>query len=198
MTGSVYVALSALISGASSILAWAHVQRVTRVVRADLDSVAGSLKRLPPLERPQTLLDRSSPGSFEHELASCALAAPDDEARVAAINLSLSEVEHALGERARWPSAALRIALLGAGLCAFLAYVSDPGQVRSPLGALAVGALGALSSAQARRSATQQADHRRRAIDALVTAAFALPLEPRGAPLSPLSRARRRRGPSAR
>lgn len=198
MTGAVYVALSAVISGASSILAWAHVQRVARAVRADLDSVAASLKRVPPLERSRALLDRSTPGSFEHELASCALAAPNDEARVAAINLSLSEVEHALAERATWPSAGLRIALLGAGLCAFLAYVDEPGQLRSALGALAVGALGALSSAQARRSATQQAEHQRRAIDALVTAAFALPLEPRGAPLPPLSRARRRCGPRAR
>jgi hypothetical protein len=175
------------------------VRRVTTALRADAEAIALSLKRVPAGERLAALRDRSPEGSWEHDLAVEVLAAPTEDAKVAAVNLALSEVEHALQRSAGWPAAGLRIALLGAGLLAFAGYLAEPGQLRWPLATVGVGALAALTCAQAGRTGARCAEQQRVAADAVVAAALALP--PEGRPAAPAgggggAARRRRRGGS--
>lgn len=201
MTGAVFLGPALALGVASAALAWAHVRRVLGAVRADTEALALALRRVPAAERLAALRDRTEPGRWEHELAVDVLAAAGDEARVAAVNLALGDVEHALGRTAGWPGTALRIALLGGGVVAFLAYLVEPGQLRWPLAILGVSALAALTCAQARRTADGHADRQRRTVDGLVAAVLVLPPEARaasparaGAAPAPGSRHRRRRG----
>lgn len=175
MTGAVFLGMAVAIGVASSALAWAHVRHVVAVLRVDANALAVSLKRTPSDERLRALLDRTDPGTFEHQLAAEALAAPHEDARVAAINDALSEIDHALASRSRWPSTALRIALFGAGLSTFLAYIAEPSVLRWPLSILVVGGVAALTCAQAGRTGERLVAGQRRAIDALVSAVFSLP-----------------------
>lgn len=161
-------------------------------LRADAQALALALKRLPAGERLRALEERSAPGSFEHDLAADVLAAADDEAKIAAVNLALGEIEHALERRASWPPTALRIALLSAGLLAFFAYLADPAQLRWPIAVVGAGAFSALTCAHATRSGARDCERQRRAIDALVAAALAFP--PEVARPAPSAGARRRRG----
>jgi hypothetical protein len=166
------------------------------VSRTDLEALALSLKRTPPADRPRELVERTREGSLEHDLGADIVAARDGDARVAAVNLWVAEVQHALEHGARWPGAGLRIALLAAALAAFFAYMTEPGQLRLPLGAVAIGGLAALTCAQAGRTAERLAERQRRAADALVAAVLGLPPEEHGPPgaRGPAGGARRRRG----
>jgi hypothetical protein len=165
---------------------------VAATLRADANDLALALKRLPAGQRLQALQAQSAPGSFEHDLAAEVLAAPDEEAKVASINLALGEIDHALDRRASWPPTALRIALLGAGLLAFFAYLADPAQLRWPIAVVGAGAFSALTCAHASRSGARDAERQRRAVDALVAAALAFP--PEAARPAPPGGAKRRRG----
>lgn len=179
MTGAIFLGVYAVAGVASGALAWSHVRRVSRAARGDLESLANGLKRVPAAERVAALRDRTTEGTFEHDLAVELLAAPSEDAKVAAVNLALADAEHALVETAAWPRTAIRIALLGAGICAFAAWVSDPDQARWALAVIGIGALAALSCAQAQKTGERLAERQRRAIDALVAAALALPPEAR-------------------
>ena len=184
---------------ASSWLGWAYVRQVARVLRSDAETLALVLRRTPANERLLTLLDRSAPNSFEHTLAAEALAAASEDATVAAVNFALSEIDHSIASRARWPATGLRIALFSAGLAAFVAYLTDPSVLRWPLAILAVGVVAALVCAQAGRTGDRLAAQQRRAIDSLVSAALSLPAEAstRAAPPADPGRRRRRGGRQA-
>jgi hypothetical protein len=179
VTGPVLLVLASVLAVAAGALAWAHVRRVIAVVRPDTESIALALKRVPASERLTSLRDRAAAGSWEHDLAADVLAAPDEEAKVAAVNLALADIEHALVRGERWPAAALRIALLGGGLLAILAKLLDPGQLRWTVAIIAVDGLAAMTCAHAARIAARHADRQRRAVDALVAAALTLPPEGR-------------------
>ena len=130
MTGAVFLGISLLLALACSALAWSHVRRVLGATRGDLTSLSATLRRVPAADRVRRLLERTEPGSWEHELAAEALAAPDEDARVAAVNLALADVEHTFRRSVGWPPAALRIALLGAAFVAFCAYLGDQAHLR--------------------------------------------------------------------
>jgi hypothetical protein len=196
VTGPVFLVLASALAAASGALAWAHVRRVLAVARPDTEALALALKRMPSGERLAALRERAAPGGWEHDLAVDVLAAPDEEAKVAAVNLALADLEHALVRGERWPSAALRIALLGGGLLAILAKLLEPGQIRWTLAIVAVDGLAAMICAQAARTAARHADRQRRAVDALVAVALTLPPDaaPAGRGGPPPSRRRRRGG----
>ena len=168
-----------LVGLAALALGWGHVRRVTAATAADPARVAASLRRVPPAERLEELRRRARPGSFEHGLAFETLAAEGEDAKVAAVNLALSEVEHAMTRTARWPRTAVRIALLGAGVLGFSAYIEDPGQLKWALATVAVGGVAAVGCVEARRAGERALGRQRRGIDALVSAALGLPDEPR-------------------
>ena len=173
--GFVFLLAACLLGAASGTLAWAHVRRVIAVLRADVDALALALKRVPAAERLMTLQERSAPGSWERDLAVDVLAASSEDAKVAAVNLALAEIEHALARSERWPAAAVRIALLGGGFLALLAKVVDPAQMRWTIAIAAASGLAAATCAQAARTGARHAERQRRAVDALVAAALALP-----------------------
>lgn len=198
MTGAVFLGLAVAVGAASAALAWAHARHVVAVLRVDAGALAVSLKRTPREERLQALLDRTQPGTFEHKLAAEALAAPNEDARVAAVNDALSEIDHALVSRAKWPSTSLRLALCGAGLAMLLAYIVEPSVLQWPLACLVAGAAAALTCFQAGRTSEQLVASQRRAIDALVSTVLALPSEPASRSESAPEPTRRKRWSSRR
>ena len=164
------VALAVIVGLGSAWLAWSQARRAAAPMGGDPAAVTLALKRLPVGDRLAELQRRAAPGTWQHELADEALAARDEAARVRAINLALSEVEHALTKGAGWPRAGVRIALLGAALLAFAAYIAGDGQVKGPLVIVAVGGIAALTCVEAGRSAQRNATRQRQAIDELVAA----------------------------
>ncbi|APR87096.1 hypothetical protein A7982_12445 [Minicystis rosea] len=190
MTGALFLAPALVLGVACTMLAWAHVRRVTGAVRGDLEALSLALKRVPAGERAQALLDRTEAGSWEHDLAADILTTSNDDAKVSMVNLALADLAHVLERSDRWPATALRIALLGGGVLAFLAFITEPDRLRWPLTIAAISGLAALIAAQARRTGVLHAERQRRAVDALVTATLALP--PEAHPPSPV-----RGGPSA-
>jgi hypothetical protein len=177
--GGVFLALSVLVGLTCAALAWAHVRRVAGATGADPAALALALKRVPLPERVAELERRATPGSWAHGLASEVLAAPGEEAKVDAVNLSLSEVEHAMTRTARWPRTALRLAVFGDALLGFLEYIEDPSQLKWALASVAVGGVAAVACVEARRSGERAVERQRRGIDALVAVALGLPEEPR-------------------
>jgi hypothetical protein len=178
--GALFLALSVLVGLASAALAWGHVRRVTGATGADPEALALGLKRVPAAERIAELQRRARPGSWEHGLAAELLAAPGEGAKIAALNLAISDADHAMTRTARWPLTALRIALLGAGVLGFSAYIEDPAQLKWALATVAVGGVAAVACVEARRSGQRAAARQRRGIDALVAVALGLPEGPRG------------------
>lgn len=172
MTGAALLGVSLLLAFACAALAWAHVRGVLRVTRADASALALTLKRVPQGERLQGLFKRTEPGTWEHELAREALAAPHEDARVRAANLALADLEHALLRAAGWPRAGLRIGLLGHAFLALAAYLADRAHPAQIAAILVVGALTALACVEARRSGDRAAVRQRRAVDALLGVVF--------------------------
>ncbi len=197
MSAVVFFVLAAAVGVASAALAWSQARRAASPTGSDPAAFALALKRVPAKDRLEELLRRAAPGSWEHDLAAEALAAPGQDAVVAAVNMALAEAEHALSRGAEWPKAGIRIALLGAAFLAFAAYLSGGGQVRGPLSIVAVGVAAALACVEAGRAARRNAERQRRAIDDLVTVLFGseAPCRSQGAPRPPggsASRPRRR------
>jgi hypothetical protein len=172
VTGAVLLGLAALLALACAALAWTHPRRVLAATGADAAALGQALRRLPVADRLRGLLERTAPGSWEHELAADALAAPDGHARVLAANVALADMEHALRRSAGWPRAGLRIGLLGHALLALSVYLADPVQPRWAAAILAVGGATALACVEARRSGEREAVRQRRAIDALLGVAL--------------------------
>jgi hypothetical protein len=168
----VYLALAILADVGSAVLAWSQVRRAAAPTGGNPAALALALKRVPASERLSELHRRAPPGSWEAELAAEALAAQSEAGRVAVVNLALSEVEHTLSRGAAWPRTGIRIALLGAGLFAFAAYLTDRDQLKWSLCIVGIGVVAALSCVEAGRSAQRHATNQRRAIDDLVAAAF--------------------------
>jgi hypothetical protein len=172
VTVAVFLALAVLVGAGSAALAWSQARRVAALSRGDPAALALALKRFPVEQRASELRNRAEPGSWEHELAAEVLAAPTDAAKVAAVNLALGEVEHALARGAGWPRASVRIALLGDVLLGAVAYLADATQVRSSFTMAGIGVVAALTCVEAARSAERNAAKRRRGIDELVAATF--------------------------
>jgi hypothetical protein len=162
--------LAVLVGVGAAWLAWTQARRAAAPTGSDPAALTLALKRLPAGERLAELRRRAAPGTWEHELAVEAIAATDEAARVGVVNLALAEAEHALTRGAGWPRAAVRIALLGAALLAFAAYIGGSGGVKAPLAILGIGGIAALTCVEARRSAQRNATRQRRAIDELVAA----------------------------
>lgn len=187
MAGVVCLVLSVLLGAGCAALGWSQVRRILGVMRADPVALTVALKKVPAPDRAHELQRRTEPGTWEHELAESALAVPGEDAGIAAVNRALADIDHALSQGARWPSTALRLSLMGAGLLAVAAFVADPGQVKWPAAILASGGVAALTCVEAGRSAERNLERQRKAIDALVAVAFevaegqaAPAVEPRG------------------
>lgn len=183
------MALAVVVGAGCAALGWAHARAVARVTSTDMGALVIALKRLPQDERLPALSRRAKPGSFEHRVASEALAETDDRAKIAAVNDLLAEVEHALEARAGWPSAGIRIALFSAMLLGVIAYVAVH-ELRWALTIVAIGGASALACVEANRAAQRGAASQRRAIDDLVLAAMGDLGE--AAPAAPERRSRRR------
>ncbi len=193
MIGASFVALAAVVGLGAVALSWSQARRAAAPTGGDPTALALALRRLPVSERLGELLRRTSPGSWEHDLAAEALVAPDDAARIAAMNLALAEVEHALTEGGLWPRTGVRIALFGAALCGFAAYFADGGWSKRVLAILLIGAGAALACVEAGQRAARHATRQRRAIDELIGAVFADMPKGDAAPRRALAGRRRRR-----
>jgi hypothetical protein len=180
-------------------LAYGHVRAVCAVTHGDTPALAKALGRLPAQDRVPALLERTAPGSWEHALAAEVLAAPDADARVGAVNLALADAEHALGRTAQWPRAAWRLCAVTGLILAVPAYRADRADLRWPIAILVTGGVAMLGCAELGRSGARHAERQRRAIDALVAAALAIPegrgasAAPGGPGKAPATRRRRRR-----
>jgi hypothetical protein len=176
VAGPVLLAIAVLLGLGAISLAWSQVRRAAAVRRGDTPvstaALARALKRLPSEERLGELARRAERGSWEHQLATEALAAPGGAAQVATVNLALADMEHTLTEGAGWPRSSVRIALLGTGLLAAAAYLADGEQIRWWLSIVAIGGVAGLACFEAGRRAEHHAAQRRRAVDDLVAAAF--------------------------
>lgn len=193
MLGGALIAFAAVVSALSALLAWAQVRRVTTITSLDAASVARSLLRLPDDQRAPELARRAAAGSWEHSLATELVEAAGDQARIAAVNDAVAQLELRLGERAGWPSAALRISVLSALLLAIIAKINHRQDLI--LAVLVIGGVGVVIALEAKRRALHGAKAQREAIDALV-AAVAGKLELSAQPGSRVrSRARARAGP---
>jgi hypothetical protein len=188
VTGAIFLVLAVLVGVAAGALAWTQARRAASPTRGDTAGLALSLKRVPACDRLAELGKRAEPGSWEHALAHDALAASGQSARIAAVNLALADVEHALRLGAGWPGASVRIALLAAALLAFAAYLDGCG-IKWSLVIVAVGGAAALTCVEAGRSARRNAARQRRAIDDLVAVVFdGMPLGDDDAPVQRGSR----------
>ncbi len=168
MTIVVLSILAALLDVFAVGLAWTHARRVARVTSGDARALATALKRVPDAERVGELEGRAAPGSFERLIATELRQAPDDAARITAVNDALLDVEHTFRRSETWPRAGIRIVLAGdfvLGLSAWLATEN----VRAALILAASGGAAALLCVEARRSATRHIAAQRADIDALIT-----------------------------
>jgi len=149
-------------------IAWKHARRVARLTSGSTRSLASSLKRVPEAARASELAQRARPGSFEHDIATELLGAPDDASRIAAVNDALLDVEHALRQGAAWPRAGIRLALAGGLLLGLSAWLAT-GNLRAAVILVAVGGASSLLCVEAGRSAKRHAETQRVDIDALIT-----------------------------
>jgi hypothetical protein len=172
VVGAVLLALAVLLGAGATSLAWSQARRTSVGIAGDYAALTVALKRLPIAERLGELARRAEPGSWEHALAVEALAAADGAAQVAVVNLALAEVEHTLTEGAAWPRTGVRIALLGPGSLATVAYLDEADQTRWWASMVAIGCVAAVACFEAGRISQRNAEHRRRAIDELVAATF--------------------------
>lgn len=179
------LALGVLIASASVLLAWAHLTRVRRATSGKTAELLLALKRIPMQERAAALAARAPEGSAERRLAALIEASDgaSEEARSAAVDELLAEIELALEASASWPGAATRIAAYGGLLLAVITVLLRPGSISFVVPALLVlGLGGAATCAALGRRAREIADDQRRAVDALVDA---LGLRERLAPDAP-------------
>jgi hypothetical protein len=185
--------LAVLVQGGALALAWSHARRVASLDARRIGGVVRTLKKVPSPERLAELGKFAAPGTFERALVDGAQGAPDGAGQVAALNLVLSELEHELTRGSSWPKAALRLALLGAGLVALVSYLVT-GVLQWSLTAVAIGGVGAIGCAQAGRVAGREVLAQRAAADELVAMLFGrLPPQPRAVAARADRRSRRRR-----
>jgi hypothetical protein len=149
-------------------LAWSHARRVARLTSGNTRALTAALKRVAEESRASELARRAAPGSWEHEVATELLRAPDDAAKIAAVNDALLEVEYALRQGATWPRAGIRIALAGGLLLGLSAWLAT-GNLRAAVILVAVGGASSLLCVEAGRSAGRRTEAQRADIDALIT-----------------------------
>ncbi|MDC0743360.1 hypothetical protein [Polyangium mundeleinium] len=190
------LALGVLISFASVLLAWAHLARVRRATSGKTAELLVALKRVPVNERAAALAVRAPEGSAERRLAALIEASEDtsDDARGAAVDELLAEIELALDATASWPGAATRIAAYGGLFLTVITVLLRPSSISFTAPALLVLGLGAAATCAALgRRARELADDQRKAVDALVdTLGLRDRLAPGAPPRAP--RPGRRRG----
>jgi len=163
-------ALAAWVALSAAGLAWAQARRAASATSSDLRGLAIALKSVAAAERLSELARRASPASWEGELATEALASPD-ERRVAVVNLALSEIDHVLTRGDGWPRAAVRIALLGGALLAFTAFLLGYPIVWS-IAIMGMGGVSAMVCIEAGNRARRIVAAQREAIDLLISTVF--------------------------
>lgn len=168
MTIAILSVLAAALNLFAVGLAWSHARRVARATSGEARALATALKRVPEEARAGELERRAAPGSFEHSIAIELRDAPNDAAKIAAVNDALLDVDHALREGASWARAGIRIALAGDFLLALWDWLATE-TYRTPLILVALGVASALLCVEAGRSATRHTAAQRADIDALIT-----------------------------
>jgi hypothetical protein len=168
VTIAILVGIAALLGAGCAALGWSYALRVLGATSGDVGAQVIALKKLPEEERLGALASRSRPGTWEHQLAEDALAAPDDAARIAVVNEALTDLEHVFQAGAGWPSASIRIALFGAMLLGVAAFLVSR-ELRWTLTILGIGGVAALACVEANRAARRSAEAQRRAIDGLIS-----------------------------
>lgn len=136
-----------------------------------LRALAADLRRAPQGERVLELQRRAPTGGFEAELAADLLAAPNGDARVAAVNEAIADVEQSLTRGAVWPGSAARIAAWGSACVAAIHYLAD-GSGAALIVVGVIGAASVMACVGVGRRASAIARERREAVDALMTALF--------------------------
>ena len=197
MTIAILSVLAAALSLFAAGLAWSHARRVAHVTSGEARALATALKRVAEESRAGELERRAPAGGFEHTIAAALRDAPDDAAKIAAVNDALLDVEHALRQGAGWPRAGIRIALSSGLLLGLITWLAT-GNLHAAVILVAVGAASALLCVEAGRSAARHAEAQRSDIDALITVLVGAladqgppPGERRGAPGRRPSRGRR-------
>jgi len=174
---AVLIAIALVASTACVALAGAHLRRVLRSTSPEVRSLAIALKRLPLPSRAEELARRARPESWEHQFAQAVLEASGDQARIAAANDALADMEITLSAGASWPGTAVRVCariVLFLAVLAFLVQRSTDGI----LAVLVIGGAGVVACAAIGRRSRLEARERREAVDALVAAVLG-PLAPR-------------------
>ena len=168
MTIAILSVLAAALSLFAAGLAWTHARRVARVTSGQARALATALKRVAEESRVSELERRAPAGSFEHAIATALRDAPDDAAKIAAVNDALLDVEHTLRQGVGWPRAGIRIALSSGLLLGLTAWLAT-GNLRAAVILVAVGGASALLCVEAGRSAARYTAAQRSDIDALIT-----------------------------
>ena len=177
------ITIALFISVACVALAGAHLRRILRSSSPDIRDLAFTLKRLPFPSRAQELARRARPGTWEHHLAESLLETSSDEARVAAANDALADMDLTLSAGASWPGGAVRVCARSSLLLAVIAFIVQR-SADSILGILIVGGAGSLACIAIGRRSQREARERREAIDALITSVLG-PLAPVTSPSIP-------------
>ena len=167
------------------ILSGRRARRIDQMSVPSLRDLVRELRKLAVDDRPAELLRRATEGTWEHRLATELLDAPPGDARVAAANEVLIDLDHEIDIGKTWSTTSVRIAVAGTGALGVGAYLR--GGVIALAGALLIGAVGAIVSYWSGERGKERASARREAFDALVSS-----LLPEEAAATRAQRARRR------
>jgi len=167
---AVLIAIALVASAACVALAGAHLRRVLRSTSPEVRSLAIALKRLPLPSRAEELARRARPESWEHQFAQAVLEASGDQARIAAANDALADMDNTLSAGASWPGAAVRVCARASLLLAIIAFLTQRSTsgILPILAILAIGGAGTLACISIGRRSVREARERREAIDALI------------------------------
>lgn len=182
----VFLVLAVALAVGCVVLSGRRARRIDEMSVPSLRDLVRELRKLPVEERPSELLRRATEGTWEHRLATEVTEAAVGQARVAAANDVLFDLDHEIDVGKTWSTAGVRIAIAGTGLLGLGAYLVKGGPV-ALAGALLIGFAGAIASFWAGERGKERASARREAFDALVSA-----LLPEEAAAARTQRARRR------
>jgi microcompartment protein CcmK/EutM len=166
---AVFFAIALAIAAACVALAGAHLRRVLRAASPDVRTLALVVKRFPREERLAELARRARPDTWEHRLAQSLLETSSKQARVAAANEALADIEITLSAGSTWAGTAMRLCARSM-LCLAIVAALVERSAGSVFAVLAVGGAGTLACLAIGYRARSEVRERREAIDALVSA----------------------------
>ncbi len=184
----VFSALALALTVSCVLLAARRSRRIEEMSVPSLREMVRELRKLPVEDRALELLRLSPEGTWENKLGREVVDAGPDDARIAAANDVLFDLDHEIDIGKTWSTSAVRIAVAGTGLLGLTAYLARSGPA-TLAASLLIGFVGAAISFGLGERGKERAAARREAFDSLVKTI--LPEEPTAARSI---RARRRSG----